>query len=774
MLIYTDMPADYLERVYAGVLGKLIGVYLGRPFEGWSHSAIVAELGSIRHYVHTRFPGFARRPPVVTDDDVSGTFTFIQALAEHGITKDITSEQIGKTWLNNVIEKQTVFWWGGRGVSTEHTAFLNLKNGIKAPDSGSIKTNGKTVAEQVGAQIFIDGWAMLCPGQPELAAKLAKAAGSVSHDGESVLAAMMWAAMESEAFVSKDVDHLIDTGLRIIRKERTGSLIEVLIQDVREWVALDKAWPATRQRIDEKYGYDQFDGIVHVVPNHAIMVMALLYAGNNFHEAMHIVNTCGWDTDCNSGNLACLVAIMHGLQCFEGGPDWRGPLADRVLISSANGGYSINNAARLAYDIANLGHELAGHEPLDLPKGGAQYHFTLPGSVQGFTAYPPKAAIVAQSRDCLDRTGLAIKLTGLTPTSDPIAIMTDTFHPLYLPTSGERYPLTSTPLLYPGQTVRAILRADANECQFRVSCHIIIKAYNHDDTVLTLRGPATDLCPTRMGEDSEMPVTLEYTIPTTGLLDGTRPIFAVGVALTPNLDGDDDDDDDYDDDDDAAAAAAAAVPKAAVAAAGTVRLDQLSWDGRPQLTLELPRHTEEPLTYFQRMFVRSVDNFHVRTGPTFRLAQDRGEGLLSVGTREWWRTDAKVCGFRVLAGGPCGLIVRVQGLRRWYGLLFVPEEPGRRTRGVALVKARDETRTALDFVPMDWAVDVPYDMGVVCDGSKLTGLVSHAGVWDTVAYVSREDNEDVYWSGGMGFFVAEGAVAADNLYVESPPYRFYR
>jgi hypothetical protein len=32
----ATVPADYLERVYAGVLGKLIGVYLGRPFEGWT------------------------------------------------------------------------------------------------------------------------------------------------------------------------------------------------------------------------------------------------------------------------------------------------------------------------------------------------------------------------------------------------------------------------------------------------------------------------------------------------------------------------------------------------------------------------------------------------------------------------------------------------------------------------------------------------------------------------------------------------------------------
>ena len=30
---------DICERVYAGVLGKIIGVYLGRPFEGWTPRA---------------------------------------------------------------------------------------------------------------------------------------------------------------------------------------------------------------------------------------------------------------------------------------------------------------------------------------------------------------------------------------------------------------------------------------------------------------------------------------------------------------------------------------------------------------------------------------------------------------------------------------------------------------------------------------------------------------------------------------------------------------
>jgi ADP-ribosylglycohydrolase len=55
------MPSDYVERVYAGVLGKIIGVYLGRPVEGWTHERIMAELGEINYYVHERLN---RTPPI--------------------------------------------------------------------------------------------------------------------------------------------------------------------------------------------------------------------------------------------------------------------------------------------------------------------------------------------------------------------------------------------------------------------------------------------------------------------------------------------------------------------------------------------------------------------------------------------------------------------------------------------------------------------------------------------------------------------------------------
>ena len=75
------LPNDYAERVYAGVLGKLIGVYLGRPFEGWTYEQILKELGEIDYFVNERIPW--KPPLVVTDDDITGTFTFLRALPDY-------------------------------------------------------------------------------------------------------------------------------------------------------------------------------------------------------------------------------------------------------------------------------------------------------------------------------------------------------------------------------------------------------------------------------------------------------------------------------------------------------------------------------------------------------------------------------------------------------------------------------------------------------------------------------------------------------------------
>ena len=233
------LPPDYAERVYAGVLGKVIGVYLGRPFEGWPYEWIQKRLGDIEYYVHDRLDV----PLIVTDDDISGTFTFLRALEDHGSGADLSSKEVGETWLNYLVKERTVLWWGGLGNSTEHTAYLRLRNGVEAPESGSMERNGKVVAEQIGAQIFIDGWAMVAPGDPDQAVRFADAAARVGHDGEGVYGARVVAAMESMAFVESDTSKLLDAALRYIPPD---SVIATMIGDLRDWHARDSDWRRAR------------------------------------------------------------------------------------------------------------------------------------------------------------------------------------------------------------------------------------------------------------------------------------------------------------------------------------------------------------------------------------------------------------------------------------------------------------------------------------------------------------------------------------------------
>src|SRR5271166_959679 len=179
----------------------------------------------------------------------------------------------------------------------------------------------------------------------------------------------------------RNVECLIDVGLAQIP---ASSPIAKLVADIRRWRREYPDWRDARQAIEARYGYDKYPGNCHVVPNHALMIMTLLYAPDDFSRAQTIVCTSGWDTDCNAGNVSCLMGAMLGLEGIEAGHDWRGPIADRMLISSADGGDAINDAVRVTYRLVDLGRRLAGLPAAAPPKNGAQFHFSLPGAMQGF------------------------------------------------------------------------------------------------------------------------------------------------------------------------------------------------------------------------------------------------------------------------------------------------------------------------------------------------------------------------------------------------------
>lgn len=102
------------------------------------------------------------------------------------------------------------------------------------------------------------------------------------------------------------------------------SQIAQLVGDIRRWRREDNDWQTTRQRIDDNYGYHKYPSNCHIIPNHALMIMAILYAPDDFQQAQCIVNTSGWDTDCNAGNVGCLSGIMLGLSGIDAGPTGAG------------------------------------------------------------------------------------------------------------------------------------------------------------------------------------------------------------------------------------------------------------------------------------------------------------------------------------------------------------------------------------------------------------------------------------------------------------------
>jgi hypothetical protein len=75
------------------MLGKIVGVHLGRPFGGGSRNKIMTELGEICHFVHEG----CSVPLDVTDDDVSSTFVFLRAVPDRGSHIELTETRTGLT-----------------------------------------------------------------------------------------------------------------------------------------------------------------------------------------------------------------------------------------------------------------------------------------------------------------------------------------------------------------------------------------------------------------------------------------------------------------------------------------------------------------------------------------------------------------------------------------------------------------------------------------------------------------------------------------------------
>jgi hypothetical protein len=457
------------------------------------------------------------------------------------------------------------------------------------------------------------------------------------------------------------------------------------------------------------YPYERFGTNCPMVSNHAVVLMALLHGDGDFSKSLMIANTAGYDTDCNSGNVGCILGVMNGLSGMALDKDWRGPVADRLIIAAADGGRAITDAVRETYEIINSARALKGLEPFR-PKDGARFHFSLPDSVQGFLPDPPpgddsKAVVVGNEGGCLS---IILQLLegqsarAATATFTPQSSINDT-----------GYSVAASPTLYSGQVVSASVTA-AGDITASIEVALCINVCAEDGVFTEYSGDAVTL---RAGESS----TLSFRVPDTA----GAPIADVGVQVANRTSGKTVD--------------------------GTVKLDWLTWSGCPEILLRKP---DAVGTTWLKAWVSSVDNFaenHLYPLElTYRAVKNKGTGLVAHGTREWrdYTVSARVMPHLATR---VGLAAAVQGLRRYIAIMLDSD------KRIKLVKQYDDQYTILAESDKTWRFRELVELSLAVSGDQIIGRVG-----DTLL---KYELQGADLSGAIAMIVDEGHCAFGDIIV---------
>ena len=582
------------------------------------------------------------------------------------------------------------------------------------------------MAEQIGSEIFIDTWAMANPGNPERAAKMAREAAGVSHDGIAIDAAVYLAVMESLAFVEKDIDRLLDAGLAYIENPEFIRLVGA----VREQCAKASDWREVRQWIADHHGYEKYPGNCPMVTNHLTLLMAFIMGGDDFNKACMIACSSGWDTDCNSGNVGCLNGIRLGLGGFRTSTDLRKAVADRLYVVTSDGGSCISDAVQETRKILKAACRLE-YEPVDFPE--ERLAFEYPGAVQGIVPYDKNTEeqvlcgidnLVESPRHCDPQNGneetkeygCRLSYRGLGPGVHATASI-DTF--IDLQPKGKEgtsyFDVLCSPSLYSGQEVKAVIAAGAVSPAFT----FFIEYFNEKDELETLSSSAFQL---NDGDNQ-----IKWRIPDVG----GHAIYRLGMSLRSGACGSRLD--------------------------GSVIIKSLDWSGAPECyrmgrSMEMtPTLTPwTTTTSWLKTFVSSADHFCPDYTTTFSISHAAPNGVVTTGTMDWDNYSVKSV-ITFSQQDAAGLVARAKGHRRYYGAVL-------KDKKAVIYKQCDAKRTVVAEAAFDFEIDDTRELAFTLDGPRLSLAV------DGKTAVSGQDES--YLCGGAGFVVDSGAILADGFEVK--------
>jgi len=297
----TISTKELKNKIKGAWAAQVIGVTFGGPTEFDYQQTIIPDYQPIEWNKGVMKWWYENAPGLY--DDIYMDLTFVQVMEDQGI--DAPASAFAKDFAN-------------AGYSLWHAnqmARYNILNGIMPPESGDWIHNPH--ADDIDYEIEADYSGIMSPGMPNAAAEISDKIGHIMNYGDGWYGGVYIGAMYTLAFVSDDIDYIVEQALKEIPK---GTSYYQCISDVIKWHKENPDdWKATWFKTMDKWGEDKGcpDGVfttfnIDAKMNSAHVVLGLLYGDGDFGKTLSISTRAGDDSDCNPGNAAGILGTILG------------------------------------------------------------------------------------------------------------------------------------------------------------------------------------------------------------------------------------------------------------------------------------------------------------------------------------------------------------------------------------------------------------------------------------------------------------------------------
>lgn len=299
---FVEISAEELEdKIRGGLLAQLLGNLNGLPHENKYYD----EPGDVRQYTPALADG------AWTDDDTDIEWVYISAM-QRDRTILLGPEQITALWKQHI---------------NDHIWCANLYArrlmdiGIDPPLTGKLALNPWS-GFNISGQFVCETFGLIGPGMPQTAARIGLNYTHVTIDGEPAQTTQLFTSMIATAFLTSDIDTILDAGLASVDP---ASRILPIVKDVRQWYKqYPDDWRTTRRLIRDKYtlyesrtrnqnGYELCT---------AATIAALLYGNGDLVKTLIHAFNFGWDADNNAATAATIVGVIKG-NCWIQNQGWQ-------------------------------------------------------------------------------------------------------------------------------------------------------------------------------------------------------------------------------------------------------------------------------------------------------------------------------------------------------------------------------------------------------------------------------------------------------------------